>query len=37
MTQRHFNWITWSLRWPEEHVELQTGAIAVLILLQDSH
>jgi hypothetical protein len=26
MTGRHFDWITWSLRSSEEHVEIQTGA-----------
>jgi len=24
MIRRHFAWITWSLRWLEEYVELQT-------------
>jgi hypothetical protein len=29
MTQRHSDWITWSPRYLEEHVELQTRAAQV--------
>jgi hypothetical protein len=27
MAQRHLDWITWSLMYLEEHVELPTGAV----------